>query len=219
MAATSDPAADPVDDVPVEDRVTLALRSRPEIGEARARLDSARLETVVTRNGLLPRLDFFVTLGKTGYADSFTRSFGELDGDTYDIGAGVELSARLGNRAARARDTTARFSRRQAAESVNNLEQLVRLDIREAAVEVDRAHQQIAASQATRALREETLRAEQERFRVGSSTNLLVAQAQRDLVESQIAEVDARVAYRLAVIQLYLAEGTLLERRGLDVNQ
>jgi outer membrane protein len=35
--------------------------------------EQQRLETVVTRNGLLPRLDFFITLGKTGYADSFCR--------------------------------------------------------------------------------------------------------------------------------------------------
>jgi outer membrane protein TolC len=52
---------------------------------------------------------------------------------------------------------------------------------------------------------------------VGDSTCLLVAQAQRDLLESQIDEVDAVIAYRLALIQLYLAEGTLLGRRGFTV--
>jgi outer membrane protein TolC len=69
----------------------------------------------------------------------------------------------------------------------------------------------------TRALREEALRAENERFRVGSSTTLLVAQAQRDLLESQIAEVEALTAYRLALIDLYVAEGTLTQRRGLNL--
>ena len=89
--------------------------------------------------------------------------------------------------------------------------------MRLAATEVERARQQIAATAATRALREETLRAEQERFRVGSSTNLLVAQAQRDLLESQIAEAEAAVNHRLALIDLYLSEGSLLERRGISV--
>lgn len=53
---------------------------------------------------------------------------------------------------------------------------------------------------------------ESERFSVGESTGLLVAQAQRDLVESQINEVEALIGYRLALIDLYLAEGALLAR-------
>ncbi len=67
---------------PVEDlveRLQLAEKMRPELNEARMRLEQQRLETVVTRNGLLPRLEFFITLGKTGYADSFSGSFDELD--------------------------------------------------------------------------------------------------------------------------------------------
>lgn len=217
VKATSDPATEPAPVDDLEDRVDLAVRSRPELGESRARLDSARLETIVTKNGLLPRLDFFVTLGKTGYADSFSQAFRELDGDTFDAAAGVDLSVPLGNRVARAADRAAVLSRRQAAEAVANLEQLVRLDVRLAAAEAERARQQISASAVTRALREEALRAEEERFRVGTSTSLLVAQAQRDLLESQIAEVEAVVAYRVALIELYRSEGTLLERRGLTV--
>lgn len=217
IAVTSDPRTEPLPVDDLEDRITLAIRTRPELNESRTRLDSARLETVVTRNGLLPRLDFFLTLGKSGYSDSFGNAFRDLDGDSFDLAAGVELSASLGNRTARALDQRAGVSRRQAAEAIRNLEQLVEVDVRIAASEVERARQQIAASSVTRALREEALRAENERFRVGSSTTLLVAQAQRDLLESQIAEVEALTAYRLALIDLYVAEGTLTQRRGLNL--
>ncbi|MCG8508031.1 MAG: TolC family protein [Rhodospirillales bacterium] len=55
---------------------------------------------------------------------------------------------------------------------------------------------------------------EVERFDVGSSTALLVAQAQRDLLASQIAEVEAIGNYRIALVELSLAEGSLLEWRG-----
>lgn len=204
-----------VDDI--DDRITLALRSRPELAESRLRLDQARLETIVTRNGLLPRLDFFLALGKSGYADSFTDAFRDLDEDSYDLAAGLVFSTPIGNRAARARQRGALASRAQAVEAIANLEQLVAFDVRIAAAEVDRARRQITASAATRMLREEALRAENERFRVGRSTSILIAQAQRDLLESQIAEVDALVAYRVSVIALHLAEGTLIERRGLAV--
>lgn len=219
LVTTSDPRTEPLPVEDIEDRVALALRVRPELKESRVRLDQARLDTAVTRNGLLPRLDFFITLGKSGYADSFGGAYRDLDGDSYDIGAGLAFSAPLGNRTARGLDRAANVSRRQAAEAVVNLEQLIELEIRIAAAEVDRAGEQIAASAVTRVLREEALRAENERFRVGSSTSILVAQAQRDLLESQIAEVDALVAYRLALIELYLAEGTLTQRRGIDLNE
>ena len=55
---------------------------------------------------------------------------------------------------------------------------------RRAHIEVQRLWQQVAAPAATRRLQEVKLRAETETFRVGRSTTLLVAQAQRDLLQS-----------------------------------
>lgn len=214
---TSEPGIlpDPVTDL--EYRIQLADRSRPDLNEARLRCDQNRLETVATRNGILPRLDLFIALGETGYSDTFSDSFRELDGGTYDFSVGVRLSHFLGNRAAKARDRAARASLSQAINAVENLRQIVRLDVRLAVNEVERARQQISATKATRILQEETLKAEKERFDVGSSTALQVAQAQRDFLASRISEVEAVVNYRVALIGLYRAEGSLLERRGVSL--
>lgn len=200
------------------DRILLADQSRPDLNEARLRLLQNRLEIVVTANGVLPRLDFFVDLGRTGFADNFSQSFDQLDGNTYDYAAGVSLSGLIGNRAARARDYAARISYRQAAEAVTNLRQMIELEVRLAVNEVERAREQIAAGRATRQLEEEKLQAEIERFEVGAGTSLLVAQAQRDLLISRIAEVRSIIHYRIALVKLYLAEGSLLERRGVRVD-
>jgi len=215
LNASSDPATEPAPLDDVADRVDLAVQRRPELNEARLRLDQQRLQTLVTRNGVLPRLDLFIALGRSGFADTFEGTVRRIDSPAFDLTAGLSFSYPLGNRAAEGRHETSLLSRRQAAEAVHNLEQLVRLDVWLAAAEVERARQQINATAATRALREEALRVEEERFRVGESTSLLVAQAQRDLLESRINEVEAVVAYRVALIELYLAEGTLLSRRGL----
>ena len=210
--------------VPVEpltnllDRIRLADQARPDLNEARQRLRQNKLETAVTANGLLPKLDFFVALGRTGYADNFSDAFGELDGNTYDYAAGVSLSGLIGNRVARGRDEEAGLLFRQAAEAVANMRQMVELDVRLAVNEVERAREQIGASKVTRQLEEEKLQAEKERFDVGAGTSLLVAQAQRDLLISRIAEVRAVINYRIALVKLYLAEGSLLERRGVGVS-
>jgi len=217
IVLTSDPeiAAQELEDL--EGRVALALLSRPDLNEARLRLDQNRLETIRTRNGLLPRLDIFVAFGKTGFADTFLDSFSELDGPTFDFSIGFGFSQFIGRDAAKGAYEASIASREQAAAAVRNLEQLVELDVYLAANDVDRAREQIGATRTTRELQEETVQAENERFEVGASTTLLVAQAQRDLLQAQINEVAAVANYRIALIRLYLAEGSLLERRGVTV--
>jgi len=201
----------------LDDRLKLADRMRPDLNEAKLRNDQQRLEIIRTHNGLLPKLDLFIDLGKTGYAESFSDAFKNLDGDNYELVAGIRFSSYLGNREAEARDLAARASREQAEIAVQNLRNLVQLDVRLALNEIERARQQIEASGVTRILQEQTLQAEQERFSIGASTSLLVAQAQRDLLVSQLAEIESIVAYRVALVSLYLAEGSLLQRRGIQL--
>lgn len=217
ISTTSEPGIEPRPITDLSDRIDLANRMRPDLNEAILRLEQSRLETIVTRNGLLPKLDLFIALGQTGFAGSFSESFRALDESTYDFTVGVRLSHFIGNRDSKARNIAARTSVRQAEEAVRNLEQIVRLDVMLAVNEVERARQEISATRATRILQEETLKAEEERFDVGASTALLVAQAQRDLLVSRIAEVEAIVNYRIALIALYRSEGSLLERRGVSL--
>lgn len=217
-----DPTSQPrMDTTPLGDlneRLELALRLRPDLNEARLRHRQQSLEVVRTRNGLLPKLDLFIDLGKSGYAESFSAAWSNIDEENYDMLVGVELSSYLGNRSAEGKLLAARASRDQARAAVSNLENMVQLDVRLAANETERTRQQIAASAVTRELEEQTLQAEQERFSIGDTTSLLVAQAQRDLLVSRLAEIEAVVNYRIALVNLFLAEGSLLHRRGVQLD-
>lgn len=199
----------------VAQHVAVSARMRPLLNQARLELLRGDLELVKTRDGLLPLLDLFATLGKSGYANAFGDAVGNIDGNNYDAVAGLRLAYPLFNRDARARHRRAQLSREQAEKSLDNLSQLVEVDVRSAYIEVDRTKQQIAASSVTRAFDEEKLRTETEKLRVGKSTSFLVAQAQRDLLASRIAEVRAIVNYLKALIDLYYQDGSLIERRGI----
>ena len=215
LTITDVPALPADDPAPVADHVALALRRRPEIAQARLQLERGDLTLVQTRNGLLPRLDLFITLGATGYAASFGDS---LDvGDGHDIAAGLTLSLPLGNSAAKAAERRAVLSRQQAEISLENLAQLVEVDVRGAWIEAARLREQVAATAATRRLQNEKLRAETEKFRVGKSTAFLVAQAQRDLLQAENDAVTAVADLLKALVDCYRLEGTLLERRGIAV--
>jgi outer membrane protein TolC len=200
----------------VEQHVQVAMKMRPDLNQARLQIRRGDLEIVKTKNGLLPRLDAFITFGKSGYADTFDKSLRNLDSESYDVSFGLSFEYPASNKAARARHTRAMLSRQQMIKSLDNLVQLVQVDIRSAYIEVTRTREQISATTATRNLQEEKLRAETEKFGVGRSTSLLVAQAQRDLVASQIAEIQATVNYLKALVSLFGLEGSLLQRRGIE---
>jgi outer membrane protein TolC len=161
-------------------------------------------------------MDLFVTLGKSGYANAFDRSLDNMDEDNYDALAGVRFHYPLFNRDAKALHRRALLDRDQARAALENLSQLVEVDVRTAYIDVDRNRQQIAATSVTRRFDEEKLRTETEKLRVGRSTSFLVAQAQRDLLVSRIAEVRALANYLKALVELYRQDGSLLERRGIS---
>ncbi|HSV99955.1 MAG TPA: TolC family protein [Sedimentisphaerales bacterium] len=201
---------------PVEDHVQVAMRMRPDLNQARLQIRRGELQVVQTRSGLLPRLDAFITYGKTGYARTFSDATNELDGASYDVEGGLIIELPAGNRAARARQSRAVIGKQQSIKALENLSQLAQVEVRIAYVEVERTREQITATAATRESQEEKLRVETEKFRVGKSTSLLVAQAQRDLVASQIGEIQAITNYFKALVSLYRLEGSLLSRRGIE---
>jgi outer membrane protein len=193
----------------------LGLKYRSDLQEARYSLKKGDLDLVRTKNGLLPKLDLFISLGRNSYAQTFKSSLPDVKSPFYDLTGTVNLGLPLTNKKARAQYTRAQYTRKQMELSVKNLERIVQRDVRSAYIEVLRSKQQITATQVTRVLQEKNLEAEQEKFRVGKSTNYLVLRAQRDFIASQRDEAQSMVAYFTALINLQLMEGTLLDRRGI----
>jgi len=200
----------------VDLHVAVSMRIRPILNEARLKILRGDLELVKTKNGLLPLMDLFITLGKSGYANSFGESIGNINEDSYDAMAGVKFNYPIYNRDAKALHRRALLTREQLQKALENLSQLVEVDVRTAYIEVTRTKQQITASSVTRMFDEEKFRIETEKLRVGKSTSFQVAQAQRDLLVSRIAEVRALTSYLKALIDLYRQDGSLLERRGIS---
>jgi len=200
----------------VEQHVAVAKRMSPVLNEARLRIQRGDLELIRTRNGLLPLLDLFITLGKSGYANAFGRSVSSIDSGGYDAEVGLSFQYPFVNRNANALHRRAQLDRDQFWAALENLSQIVEVDVRTAYIEVERTKQQIDASSVTRQFDEEKLRIETEKLRVGKSTSFLVAQAQRDLLVSRIAEVQALASYLQALTNLYRQDGSLLKRRFIQ---
>jgi len=203
---------------PLADHIAAALTKRPDVRQARLLAQRGDLELVKTRNGLLPKLDIFINIGRTSYAESFNGTLRDLDDGDHAVTTGLSFQFPVLNRAARAARDRAQLTQQQLAAALANMEDLVLQDVELAYISVKRAREQVDATASTRALQEEKLRAETAKFRAGKSTAFFVAQAQRDLLASNVAEVAAITNELNARAQLYLMDGTLLDRRGITIS-
>ncbi len=198
--------------------LALASQFRPDLAQARLSLANSDLEVVRTKNGLLPRLDLSASYGRSSEGVTSREASKYLDDSSYDdFEVGLDFEMSLTNRAERAANRRAKFQLKQAEAAIFNLEQAIESEIRQAGVEVERQWERIMATQEEVRSREEEFRIEQDQFRLGQSTNLDVLQVQESLVNAKVDEVNARVGYIKALTALYHTEGTLLDRRGVDL--
>jgi outer membrane protein len=206
---------DPIEGL--ETHIQIAMQMRPDINEARLQEQKGALEIVKTKNGLLPKLDAFILLGRSGYSRSFGTSIPDIkSGDGgLDFIARLSLEFPLLNRKAKAEYTRSVLRLTQEREAISNLVQLGQYDVLQAYVEIQRAKKQMKASSETVHFQKEKREAEIEKYRLGTSNALRVAQTERDAVTSEVSALQARIDYLKGLTQFYVAEGTLLARRGI----
>lgn len=207
------------DDAVVEQRLALALQQRPDLAEARLRLQQRRLATRVTRNGLLPRLDFFIDLDKTGFAERSGAAIEDLDGSSYDLRAGLSFEWSLSGRLERGRHQQAVAGQQQAELAVAHLEVQVAHDLHQALARLARRQDRLAAAETLLAIRRREAEQVLLRQAQGLTTDIDGQRAAARVTIAQAAVAQAQVDLRLAELELYEAEGSLLDRRGIIASQ
>jgi outer membrane protein TolC len=95
----------------------------------------------------------------------------------------------------------------------------IRVDVKNAVIGLQQARARYETAVATRSLAQQTLEAEQNRFRFGESTIATVVQAQRDLAGDQSAEVQAMANYTHAKIAFDEAVGQTLDVNDISLEE
>jgi outer membrane protein TolC len=130
---------------------------------------------------------------------------------------GGVLSVPLTNETADARYVQSKIALRRAKTNLRIQEQDVVLDVRTAVRELQNSIDGVKAAQRARIASAETLRAEQERLRLGDATPHDVLEFDTLLREAESSEIRALQVYRSAIVALERAQGTLLESTGIRV--
>ncbi|HEX4809991.1 MAG TPA: TolC family protein [Bryobacteraceae bacterium] len=224
---------------PTPELIQQALASRPEIEQTRINLESSKINIGGTRNELLPTLQAFAELtnnGLTGQANflgngaagapdpAFVGGYGNMLGQIFrrnfpNYSAGFSLNIPFRNRQAQADYVADVLSLRQSELQLRRTLGQVRVEVKNAIVGLQQARARYETAVATRKLAEQTLDAEQQRFKFAQSTIALVVQAQRDLALDQSAEVESEANYTHAKIAFDEAVGQTLEANGISIEE
>jgi len=232
--------------VPTQDLVNDALSHRPELAEARINLSNTDISNKAIRSALLPSLDLFAyyggaglggsanpgyicavdpsfcTPGATSYTGPPPVSYGAtlnqlVNSSAPDKGIGLSLNIPLRNRAAQATQVRSEFEYRQAQLRLQQIENQVRIEVRNAQFGVQQNRASVASAQAAVDLARQSLDAEQKKYALGASTSTLVLQNNAAMTQAEVTLVSAKALYEKAEVELDRAIGLLLDHAGIQI--
>ncbi|MGH9551777.1 MAG: TolC family protein, partial [Terriglobales bacterium] len=235
------PEHEPV--VPTQDLVNEALSRRSELAEARINLKNQEISIKSVRSSLLPSLDLYGYYGGSGLGGaqnaanlcppppqpqpfgcstnpvtpvSYGSTLNQLVNSTApDKGVGLQLTIPLRNRVAQATQIRSELEYRQAQMRLQQLENQIRIEIRNAQFAVQQNRASVSSAQAAVDLGHQSLDAEQKKYALGASTTTLVLQNRSVLAQAESTLVSAMAAYVKARVELDRATGLLLDHTGI----
>jgi len=240
------PAQEPV--TPIQELVGSALSHRAELVETRIDLNSRALNNKAVRNAMLPTLNAFAYYGGSGLGGdlnpncefggvpcfnpakapppfrnggpvSYGGTLNQLVNSTApDKGIGLTLNIPIRNRLAQANQVRAELEYRQAEVRQRQLENQVRIEVRNAQFDVRQNRAAVQAAQSAVDLAKQTLDADQQKLRVGVTTQTAILQDVATVSAAESNLVSAKAAYAKSRIELDRATGLLLDHAGIDIN-
>jgi outer membrane protein TolC len=131
--------------------------------------------------------------------------------------AGFNLSIPIRNRSAQADAARALLEQRQAETRLQQLQNNVVVEVRNAQIALQQSRARVEAAQKARELAERTLDAEQKKYQLGASTIFFVIQAQRDLAQAEAQEIRAMADLLKARVEFDRAVGRTLEVHNIEI--
>ncbi len=191
--------------------VQVALDQRMEMLEQQILIAEATSNVAVARNDLLPLLTLDYTYGVNGLGPSWDDSFGMVaDKDFEDHRVGFQLEVPLGNQAARSRLRRALASRLQQLATREQRAVAIQQEVYNAVDQLEANWQRILAAQKRTILAARVLDAEIRQFSQQLRTSTDVLQAQTNLADAQLAEINALTEYQISQVDIAFATGMLL---------
>jgi outer membrane protein len=217
---------------PLDDLTQQAVEKRVEVSTNRINIESNQMNLVGIKNSLKPTLQAFAELtnnalagqatsvAAAAFAGGYSQLLAEIFQRNYpNYSAGLSLNITFRNRAAQSDYVTSQLELRQNELSLRKSINQVRVDVENAVIGLQQARARYNAAEKARELQQQTLDADQEKYRLGASTSYQVVQDQRDLASAVSTEVQALANYTHARISYDQAMGTTLETNNVSIDE
>jgi outer membrane protein len=200
--ASAAPPLPPDNSAPLE---ALALATRPDLSALRFNFEAAQKFARAQNLQHLPTIDALAIGGITPVrpdGDVFVPNWYAAGGVNFSLPlfTGFRISAET-----REAQYRARAQQAQAADLANNIQR----DVRTATLSAQTAFQRISVTEAFRAQAAQALSLAQTRYNLGLSSIVELSQAQLQSTQADVAAVNARYDYLLALRSLSYTEGQL----------
>lgn len=196
-----------------------ALTLRTDYKSAKVDLKSADVDLVYYENQTKPELNLNAGLGiNDGHPES-DLSQGDDYKNYYYGNVGVTLKFPWGLKGEKASYAAAKLSKRQVRTNMEDIRSRIVLDVRTALRDLTASVKRYETAQLASRYSDESLEAEQVKFRNGLSTSYNVLLYQRDLTDARVKELDALIACQTALIALYQAVGNTLEMNHIVLEE
>jgi len=156
----------------------------------------------------------FQTSNSVGYAGTLNQL---VTSTAPDKGVGLSLNIPLRNRLAQSNQVRADLEYRQAQVRQLQLENQVRIEVRNAQFDVRQNRVAVQAAQSAVDLARQTFDADQQKLKVGLTTQTAILQDAATVTTGESNLVSAKAAYEKSRIELDRATGLLLDHAGIDV--
>jgi outer membrane protein len=157
----------------------------------------------------------FRTTTSVGYGTTLNQL---VNSTAPDRGVGLALNIPLRNRLAQSNQVRAELEYRQAEVRQHQLENQVRIEVRNAQFDVKQNRAAVQSAQSAVDLARQTLEADQQKLRVGLTTQVTILQDAATLTSNESNLVSAKAAYEKSRIELDRATGLLLDHAGIDIS-
>jgi outer membrane protein len=153
--------------------------------------------------------------GAVGYGSTLNQL---VNSTAPDKGIGLSLTIPIRNRLAQSNQVRAELEYRQALVRAHQLENQVRIEVRNADFDVRQNRAAVQAAQSAVDLSRQTFDADQEKLKVGLTTQTAILQDAATLTTSESNLVSAKAAYEKSRIELDRSTGLLLDHAGIDIS-
>lgn len=223
---------------PLQPLIAQALQERPELAESIIDLDNRRITRKSLRNALLPQLaavgyysgsglagipnpNYDTSLGPNvvnaprGFSGALDHAF---NNSAPDYLAGLALTIPLRNRAAKADQFRSELEYRQSELRLEELKKQIRIEVRNAVYALEQNRARLDAAAEARGLAEKTFEIMKQEQQLGAGSNSQTLSAEHDLALAESSMVTAQTAYAKAILEVYRATGTTLDRLGISID-